>query len=201
MEFHEKLQELRKRRGLTQDELAMSLYVSRTAVSKWESGRGYPSIDSLRAIARFFSVTVDELLSSDELLSAAEENQKFTETHLRELMLGVLDLGMSLLLFLPLFAVRTEGAVQAASLLSLAGMALYLRIAYWIASIGAVILGVLMLALQNCEAPAWRKSRMPLSVLWSVGAVLLFVLGLQPYAAVFSFVLLVMKALMLIKRR
>jgi transcriptional regulator with XRE-family HTH domain len=75
MEFHEKLQELRKRRGLTQDELAMSLYVSRTAVSKWESGRGYPSIDSLRAIARFFSVTVDELLSSDELLSAAEENQ------------------------------------------------------------------------------------------------------------------------------
>ena len=201
MEFHEKLQELRKRRGLTQDELAMSLYVSRTAVSKWESGRGYPSIDSLRAIARFFSVTVDELLSSDELLSAAEENQRFTETHLRELMLGALDLGMSLLLFLPLFAVRTEGAVQAASLLSLAGMALYLRIAYWIASIGAVILGVLMLALQNCEAPAWRKSGMPLSVLWSVGAVLLFVLGLQPYAAVFSFVLLVMKALMLIKRR
>ena len=201
MEFHEKLQELRKRRGLTQDELAMSLYVSRTAVSKWESGRGYPSIDSLRAIARFFSVTVDELLSSDELLSAAEENQKFTETHLRELMLGVLDLGMSLLLFLPLFAVRTGDAVQAASLLSLEGMALYLRIAYWIASIGAVILGVLMLALQNCEVPVWRKSEMPLSVLWSVGAVLLFVLGLQPYAAVFSFVLLVMKALMLIKRR
>ena len=201
MEFHEKLQELRKRRGLTQDELAMSLYVSRTAVSKWESGRGYPSIDSLRAIARFFSVTVDELLSSDELLSVAEENQKFTETHLRELMLGVLDLGMSLLLFLPLFAVRTGDAVQAASLLSLEGMALYLRIAYWIASIGAVILGVLMLALQNCEVPVWRKSEMPLSVLWSVGAVLLFVLGLQPYAAVFSFVLLVMKALMLIKRR
>ena len=46
MEFGEKLQELRKKKGLTQEELAEALYVSRTAVSKWELGRGYPNIDS-----------------------------------------------------------------------------------------------------------------------------------------------------------
>ena len=50
MEFHEKLQELRKAKGLTQEELAKQLYVSRTAISKWESGKGYPSIDSLKEI-------------------------------------------------------------------------------------------------------------------------------------------------------
>ncbi|MBQ2681880.1 MAG: helix-turn-helix transcriptional regulator, partial [Eggerthellaceae bacterium] len=51
MEFSEKLQELRKARSLTQEQLAEALYVSRTAVSKWESGRGYPSIDSLREVS------------------------------------------------------------------------------------------------------------------------------------------------------
>ena len=76
MEFHEKLQELRKQKGLTQEELAESLYVSRTAISKWESGRGYPNIDSLKAISKFFSVTIDELLSGEEVLTLAEEEQK-----------------------------------------------------------------------------------------------------------------------------
>ena len=51
MEFNEKLQQLRKQKGLTQEQLAEALFVSRTAVSKWESGRGYPNIESLKAIA------------------------------------------------------------------------------------------------------------------------------------------------------
>lgn len=51
MEFHEKLQELRKNKGMTQEELAKELFVSRTAISKWESGKGYPSIDSLKEIS------------------------------------------------------------------------------------------------------------------------------------------------------
>ena len=58
MEFNEKLQELRKQKGLTQEELAAQLFVSRAAVSKWESGRGHPGIDSLKAISRFFSVSI-----------------------------------------------------------------------------------------------------------------------------------------------
>ena len=71
MEFNEKLKELRQQKGLTQEELAKALYVSRTAISKWESGRGYPSIDSMKAIAKFFSVSLDELVG---LVPAKEEN-------------------------------------------------------------------------------------------------------------------------------
>ena len=90
MEFNEKLQELRKQKGLTQEELSEKLYVSRTAISKWESGRGYPNIESLKAIAKFFSVTVDELLSTDEVLTIAEEDSKRKEKHFRDLMYGLL---------------------------------------------------------------------------------------------------------------
>ena len=76
MEFNEKLQELRKSRGLTQEELAEALFVSRTAVSKWESGRGYPSIDSLKEISKYFSVSIDELLTGEKLISIAEKENK-----------------------------------------------------------------------------------------------------------------------------
>ena len=67
MEFNEKLQLLRKQLEMTQEQLAEKLFVSRTAVSKWESGKGYPNIDSLRNLAEFFSVSIDELLSGSDI--------------------------------------------------------------------------------------------------------------------------------------
>ena len=76
MSFGEKLQELRKGKGLTQEELADALYVSRTAVSKWEADRGYPNIDSLKDISKFFRVSIDELLSGEKLLTIAENENK-----------------------------------------------------------------------------------------------------------------------------
>ena len=91
MEFNEKLQELRKQKGFTQEELSELLFVSRTAVSKWESGRGYPNIDSLKAISKLFSVTIDELLSGDELLNIAEDESKNKENRIRNLVFGLLD--------------------------------------------------------------------------------------------------------------
>lgn len=200
MEFNKKLQELRKQKGLTQEELAEKLYVSRTAISKWESGRGHPSIDSLKAIAQFFSVTVDELLSSDEILTLAEENQKQTEKHFRDLIFGLLDICMSLLLFLPLFATKANDFIQEASLLSLENISIYLKVAYFTTVIGTCITGILTLALQNYASSVWTKCKGKISLIFGVIAVLLFIISKQPYAAAFAFSLLAIKAIILIKR-
>ena len=70
MTFGEKLKRLRTAQGLTQDELAKEIYVTRTAVSKWEADRGFPNIDSLRMLAAVFGVSVDELLVSGEAETA-----------------------------------------------------------------------------------------------------------------------------------
>lgn len=66
MMFSEKLQIIRKNRGLTQEELAEKLSVSRQAVAKWEAGHTYPDITNLIGISNFFNVTVDYLVKEQE---------------------------------------------------------------------------------------------------------------------------------------
>ena len=199
MEFNEKLQELRKNKGLTQEELAEALYVSRTAISKWESGRGYPSIDSLKEIAKYFSVTIDELLSSDEVLSIAEEDNKQKETHLRSLVFGLLDISVLMFFFLPFFGQKANGVIQEVSLLSLNEITTYLKTAYYAIVISIAVYGILTLTFQNCQKVFWTKNRDKISLILNVAAVLLFIISSQVYAGAFLFIFLIIKALMLVK--
>ena len=200
MEFHEKLQELRKQKGLTQEELAESLYVSRTAISKWESGRGYPNIDSLKAIAKFFSVTIDELLSGEEVITIAEEDQKQKESILRDMVFGLLDLSVAMFFFVPFFGQKADGYVQAVSLLFLTEIVPYLKAAYFVMVIGMVAFGISTLVLQNYRGAFWVRNKSILSLLINTATVLLFIISSQPYAAAFVFMFLVIKVVMLIKK-
>ena len=200
MEFNEKLQELRKQKVLTQEELASQLYVTRTAVSKWESGRGYPNIDSLKAIARFFGVTVDELLSTDEVLVLAEEEEKTRSRKTRELIYSLVDIMISLLLFLPVFALRSEGGIQNVSLLFFDGAPPYIRIPYLVGVIGITLIGALTLALLLGGIQQFEKGITVASLSASGVASLIFIITLQPYAAVFTLTLLAIKVLLLIKK-
>ena len=196
MEFHEKLQALRKQKGLTQEELAEALHVSRTAVSKWESGRGYPNIDSLKATAAFFSVTVDALLSGEELLTIAEDDRKARHSHLLDLIFSA-----AAFLFLPLFGQSAANSVQSVSLLSLTAISVYLKGAYFAVVIGTILLGILTLALQNSTQKLWTSSKHALSCGFSGVGLLLFVLSRQPYAATLLLIYLTIKAFLLAKKQ
>ena len=186
MEFHEKLQHLRKQKGLTQEQLAEQLFVSRAAVSKWESGRGYPGIDSLKAIATFYSVTIDELLSGEELLILAQDNQK----QQTRMIFGLLDLCACAYLFLPLFGQQQEKTVQAVSLTE---ASLYLKTAYMAVVISMILWGILTLAAPN------RKGAVSMGL--HVTGTLLFIISAQPYAAAFGFLLLGIKVFFLFKKQ
>lgn len=200
MEFYEKLQELRKSRGLTQEELAEMLYVSRTAISKWESGRGYPNMDSLKAISKCFSVSLDDLLSSETILTIAEVDGKQKEGRMQSLVFGLLDCGSALLLFLPLFGQRETGIVREVSLLTMTSAASYIKVAFFTLIAMTILSGILLLALQNCHAARWLNVKNKLSVGLSAVDTLIFIAATQPYAAVFAFAFLTIKASLLIKR-
>ena len=73
MAFGEKLQEVRKQSGMTQETFAEQLHVSRQAVSRWESGRGYPEIEKILYICHRYHTTLDALFADELPPIEAEE--------------------------------------------------------------------------------------------------------------------------------
>ncbi|MBR2923404.1 MAG: helix-turn-helix transcriptional regulator [Clostridia bacterium] len=201
MTLNEKLQALRKQKNLTQEEVAQALYVSRTAVSKWESGRGAPSIDSLMAIARFFGVTVDGLLTGDDVLTLAKAEVQQTRNRLCDVVFGLLDVSCLLFFLLPLLKQPSGAGVAAVSLMQLTELPVYLKAAYF-AAVGSLILwGVLTLALQTAEAGWWQRWKGWVSLSLNTAGVLLFIGSSQPYGAALLFVNLLIKGFLMVQRR
>ena len=75
MTFGEKFKEARKESGLSQEQFAQKLSVSRSAVAKWESDKGMPDINNLKAMAQLLDISVDYLLDEDEKLSFNETKE------------------------------------------------------------------------------------------------------------------------------
>ena len=193
MEFHEKLQELRKSRGLTQEELAEALFVSRTAISKWESGRGYPSIDSLKEISRYFSVSIDDLLSGEQLISIAEKENKSNLN-------SVCDLFSLILVFLPLYPKPVNGYIYSVNLFGYVdGNAFIIRI-YWALFISLMITGIVKMLMVYFKFEKGKKAVTFISVGLSIIAVLFLGMAREPYAITVTFLLLLIKGSLLYKQ-
>lgn len=198
MEFNEKLQELRKKKRLTQEELAKELFVSRTAISKWESGRGYPNIDSLKEISRFFGVSIDELICHDEIITAAENEKQETIGSYTALICGVLDFLNVLLLFIPVF-----GNGEKATAVSLFGLT---ETAFWIVIVYAAVIGLTVLngicavIISRLDKPVINKHLLITGAVLSVLTVFLFIITRQPYAGIMCFTILILKVFLIISK-
>ena len=198
MEFHEKLAELRKSKGLTQEALAEALFVSRTAVSKWESGRGYPGIDSLKQISRFFSVTIDELICPREIITAAEDDKKALISRYVSVIGNALDILTAVLLFLPVFGNGMDSPASV-SLFEMTGIQPWLKIVFMIL-IGVMTLnGICGVILSRFNHPVWNRHRLITGMALSVISVGVFIGTRQPYAGIICFSILVIKAGLMIK--
>ena len=198
MEFNEKLQKLRKEKNLTQEELAEKLFVSRTAISKWESGRGYPSIDSLKVIAKFFHITIDELIGSEEIITLAEQDKKDNHKKYSALICGILDCLISLLIFLPIFG---NGGETAVTMFAITNISTWLKIVFILVTCLTVFNGFCGIIISNFDKPIWNKHRLITGIALSITGTLLFMLTRQPYAGVFYLSILIVKGVLLLKSK
>ena len=200
MEFNEKLQELRKSKGLTQEELAESLFVSRTAISKWESGRGYPSIDSLKEISRFFSVTIDELICSDEMITVAENDKREFVSKYISLICCVLDALLAILVFIPAFGNGTDSS-GAVSLFGLTGINPWVKTLFIVIISIAILNGISGVIIVAFSKPVWNRHRLVTGVVLSILEVIVFIATRQPYAGIVCFAFLVIKGFLIAKTK
>ena len=91
--FHEKLKVLRKKKGLTQQEIADLVHVDRVRITKWENGKREPNFENLSMLACIFDVSIDFLLSEnlevskERYLKFKKEKKKVFSERLKELRL------------------------------------------------------------------------------------------------------------------
>ena len=199
MEFHEKLQELRKSRGLTQEELAECLYVSRTAISKWESGRGYPSIDSLKEISGYFSISIDELLSGEKLLSIAEKENKLNIQSVCELLFGIVDTCTLGMIILPLYPSQVEEQIYSVNLFAYAEVPYWIYLTHWLLFLALSIMGVIKLFFTKAKRNREQKIVTGISMGLGILMVLFLALTREAYAIMLAFILLTIKGFLLFK--
>lgn len=198
MQFNEKLRSARITSGLTQEQLAEKVFVSRVTVSKWETGRGYPNLGSLKQLSSLFGISLDELLCSDELVAIAETEVKTGAQKDRALVFGIMDCLVSLLLFIPMFGIAQDDRIVLVSLPA------YSNPSDWILKTMVTLLfvfGCVELALQHVRARAWQRWSPYFSFFLSFFLTLLFIASRHPYPGMFMVFLFVAKGLFVIRRR
>ena len=150
MALSEKLYEIRKKSGLSQEQLAEQLDVSRQAVSKWESGKAVPESDTLISISEYFNVTLDYLMKEDnsaasEPVAGTKNNQPIKNTGREKRILGMVACigGIICLIIwglISIFMPQTSDQISGSSMITIDGNGIFLLICLVAIVAGAVLL-------------------------------------------------------------
>jgi len=173
MEFNKKLQSLRKRENMTQEQLSQKLYVSRTAISKWESDRGLPNIDALKNISKVFNVSIDYLLSSEEIIDIAQTENSYRQNRLISLIFAIYDFMIILFIFLPLYGEKRGDYIYSVNLFQLTTHPI-IKTTYYIIFITICLLGLIEVVLHFFDNIKVQKVLRRLSLILHTFSVLIF---------------------------
>ncbi len=199
MNFGEKIQKLRNQNNWTQEELAEKLYVSRTAVSKWESGKGYPNIDSLKEIANIFNITIDELLSSEEIIGIAKSENNTNIKKANNLIYGLLDVISILFIFLPLYAKKTESFVYSVSLFNANEISSLLKVGHIVFLLVLSLIGIIEIIINFIDNKKVQRIINIISLIVQTLSILFFAMSRQTYLTSIIFIILIIKVAIVIK--
>lgn len=206
-EFGEKLKILRTEKKLTQEQLAEKLFVSRVTVSKWESGRGLPNIDSLKLLADVMQVSVDELLCGSEIICVAQKQIQQSDENFQRFFMALANIMCVLLLFLPLYTDFSDGNFHQVVISNLHTINAFTKIGHYFFDILISTFGLLELVIQNMQSSKNNQAaaKNPFFSVWTIISVLITTLALawnivtrQMYMSVFLVFMLAFKFFILI---
>ena len=194
MELSKKIKQIRNDNKLTQEQFAEKMLVSRTAVSKWENGTCYPSIDTLKYMSQTFNVSLDKLLSSEEILEIAKTENQSNISKYNSLLFCLLDIVRIIFIFLPLYSCKTNDFVYSVSLFNSNDLGIALKIIFVLNFIMFLVLGIIEFIF-NFKGN--NKLINKISMFLDVTSIFVLLFTKQPYVIALMFVIFIIKIIML----
>ena len=194
MELSKKIKQIRNDNKLTQEQFAEKMLVSRTAVSKWENGTCYPSIDSLKYMSQIFNISLDKLLSSKEILEIAKTENQSNISKYNSLLFCLLDMVRIIFIFLPLYSFKTNDFVYSVSLFNSNDLGTTLKIIFMLIFIIFLVLGIVELIF-NFKGNNRLINK--ISMFLDIISIFVLLFTKQPYVIALMFVIFIIKTIML----
>ena len=156
-------------------------------------------IDSLKEISRFFSVSIDELLTGEKLISIAEKENKSKIQNMCNLLYGIVDVLSIMLIVLPLYPNPVNGYIYSVNLFAYTQKSSFICLIYWIMFIALIAVGIGKILLTQLNMEKGQKMVTIISLLLSILAVLFLAMAREPYAITVVFLLLIVKGMLIFK--